>query len=248
MTDDDEIDGLAAEYVLGSLDPIERKEVDVRRKVDVTLDGAVKAWEKRLGPLSDLLPGAEPRPDLFLKIANQLWGPHPRLVGPAQASFQHKGTKRRLALSAGACALAACLAMVVVWVFQASPGIPAKFIAELQRNTDTADGATMPTVPLGFVVYFDLRASTMTVSPLAVPPGSRRDYQLWLIPRDAGPAISLGIIALAEPTQLPWLATYPPYDLVHTKLSVSLEPKGGAPNGIPTGPTMFAGRVVQAMP
>jgi anti-sigma-K factor RskA len=248
MTDDDEIDGLAAEYVLGSLDPIERKEVDVRRKVDVTLDGAVKAWEKRLGPLSDLLPGAEPRPDLFLKIANQLWGPHPRLVGPAQASFQHKGTKRRLALSAGACALAACLAMVVVWVFQASPGFPAKLIAELQRNTDTADGATMPTVPLGFVVYFDLRASTMTVSPLAVPPGSRRDYQLWLIPRDAGPPISLGIIALAEPTQLPWLATYPPYDLVHTKLSVSLEPKGGAPNGIPTGPTMFAGRVVQAMP
>jgi anti-sigma-K factor RskA len=248
MTDDDEIDGLAAEYVLGSLDPIERKEVDVRRKVDVTLDGAVKAWEKRLGPLSDLLPGAEPRPDLFLKIANQLWGPHPRLVGPAQASFQHKGTKRRLALSAGACALAACLAMVVVWVFQASPGFPAKLIAELQRNTDTADGATMPTVPLGFVVYFDLRASTMTVSPLAVPPGSRRDYQLWLIPRDAGPAISLGIIALAEPTQLPWLATYPPYDLVHTKLSVSLEPKGGAPNGIPTGPTMFAGRVVQAIP
>ena len=67
MTDNDEIDGLAAEYVLGSLDPIERKEVDVRRKVDVTLDGAIKAWEKRLGPLSDLLPGSEPRADLFLQ-------------------------------------------------------------------------------------------------------------------------------------------------------------------------------------
>ena len=49
MTNDDEIDGLAAEYVLGSLDPIERKEVDVRRKVDVALDDAIIAWEKRLG-------------------------------------------------------------------------------------------------------------------------------------------------------------------------------------------------------
>jgi anti-sigma-K factor RskA len=248
MTDDDDIDGLAAEYVLGSLDPVERKEVDVRRKVDVTLDDAIKAWEKRLGPLSDVLPALEPRPDLFIKVASQLWGPRDRLVGPTKAPFQHKGTKRRLALSAGACALAACLAMVVVWVFHASPGIPAKLIASLQRSTDTADGPTNPTVPLGFVVYLDLRASTMMVSPFAVPPRSRRDYQLWLIPREAGPPISLGIISLAEPTISPWLATYPPYDLVHTTLSVSLEPKGGSPNGIPTGPTIFVGRLVQAMP
>src|ERR1700674_2108251 len=136
MTDDDDIDGLAAEYVLGSLDPAERKEVAARRRMDGALDDAVKAWEKRLGPLSDLVPGIEPRSDLFSKIASQLWVPRDRLVGRARAPFQHKGTKRRLALSAGACALAACLAMAVVWVFQASPGIPALLVAKLQRSTD----------------------------------------------------------------------------------------------------------------
>ena len=35
MTEDDDIDGLAAEYVLGSLDPNERAAVDVRRRDDV---------------------------------------------------------------------------------------------------------------------------------------------------------------------------------------------------------------------
>ena len=88
----------------------------------------------------------------------------------------------------------------------------------------------------------------MIVSPLAVPPGSKREYQLWLIPREAAPPISLGVIQLAEPTTSPWLATYPPNDLVHAKLAVSLEPAGGSPNGIPTGPTVFVGTLVQTMP
>ena len=247
MTDDDEIDGLAAEYVLGSLDPIERKEVDVRRKVDVTLDDAIKAWEKRLGPLSDLLPGSEPRADLFLKIANQLWGPHDRLVGPAKASFQHKGTKRRLALSAGACALAACLAMVAVWISQASPGIPAKLIAELQRNTDTADGATNTYSPARVCGVF--RSAGQHDDGQSARGTTRVKTRL---PALADPARSRAadlsghhLIGGTDP--LPWLATYPPYDLVHAKLSVSLEPKGGSPNGIPTGPTMFAG-LVQTIP
>jgi anti-sigma-K factor RskA len=248
MTDDDDIDGLAAEYVLGSLDPAERNAITARRRVDRALDDAITAWEKRLRPLSDLLPDLEPRSDIFAKVANQLWGPQDRLVGPAKAPLQHKGTKRRLALYAAACALAACLAMVVVWVFHAQPGIPARLIASLHRSTDSADGPTNSTAPLGFEVYLDLRASTMMISPFAVPPGSRRDYQLWLIPRETWAPISLGIISLAEPTKLPWVATYPPYDLVRTTLAVSLEPRGGSPNGTPTGPTMFVGKLVQAMP
>jgi anti-sigma-K factor RskA len=104
-------------------------------------------------------------------------------------------------------------------------------------------------VPLGFEVYFDLKASTMLVRPFAVPPGSSRDYQLWLIPQGpAAPPISLGVISLAEPTTSPWPATYPPGDLLQATLAVSLEPRGGSPKGIPTGPTMFVGKLVQATP
>jgi anti-sigma-K factor RskA len=244
MTDDDEIDGLAAEYVLGSLDPIERKEVDVRRKVDVALDDAISAWEKRLGSLSDLLPGIAPPPHLFLEVTKQLGHQRERQQIGRRALMR---PWRWPALAAGACALAACLAIITVWLSPKSSAGPARLVAELERNPNLAD-RTNPTVSLGFVVYFDLRASSMIVSPFAVPPGLRRDYQLWLVPEGSTPAISLGIISLAEPTVSPWLATYAPSDLVHARLAVSLEPPGGSPKGIPTGPTMFVGTLVQTMP
>jgi anti-sigma-K factor RskA len=53
MTEDDDIDGLAAEYVLGSLDPTKRRQVDALRLTDASLAAAVAAWERRLAPLSE---------------------------------------------------------------------------------------------------------------------------------------------------------------------------------------------------
>ena len=47
MTEDEDIDGLAAEYVLGSLDPAERRQVDARRETDASLAAAIAAWEDR---------------------------------------------------------------------------------------------------------------------------------------------------------------------------------------------------------
>ena len=65
MTEDDDIDGLAAEYVLGSLDPAERRQVDARRKTDASLAAAIAAWERRLGPLSDRGRDVAPPAHLF---------------------------------------------------------------------------------------------------------------------------------------------------------------------------------------
>jgi anti-sigma-K factor RskA len=242
MVDDDDIDGLAAEYVLGSLDAGERKKIAARRKIDAALEIAINAWEARLEPLSHLLPGIAPPPRLFSDIEKRLFEPQ-----ELQAALGARVRPRRwLAFAAGASALAACLVLAMVWLAPNSSASPARLYAELQRSIGAANGT--PTVPLGFVVHFDLRASTMLVNPLAVPPGSRRDYQLWLIPTGSSPPISLGVIQLAESTTSPWLATYPPNDLVHATLAVSLEPAGGSPNGTPTGPTVFIGTLVQTIP
>ena len=58
MTEEDDIDGLAGEYVLGSLDATERRLVDARRRTDASLDAAIVAWERRLGPLNDRARGS----------------------------------------------------------------------------------------------------------------------------------------------------------------------------------------------
>ena len=188
MTEEDDIDGLAAEYVLGSLDAGERKEVAARRRTDAALDRAIKAWEKRLGPLSEGVPDLEPPPYVFQRVTDRL---------SAGRGLSNRPTRVRRALVAGACALAACLVLAVIWL-RDLPTIPATLMAHLQRSgaaTVLDEGPNVWT-PFRFEVLFDLRASTMIVSPVAAAASPSPHYQLWLLPRDSGPPISLGMIAL----------------------------------------------------
>ena len=60
MTDGDDIDALAAEYVLGTLDAPERAAVAARRQRQPALNAAILRWEQRLSPLNDLVPPVEP--------------------------------------------------------------------------------------------------------------------------------------------------------------------------------------------
>jgi anti-sigma-K factor RskA len=248
MNEDDDIDGLAAEYVLGSLDVDERKAVAARRSTDAKLNRAIEAWEKRLAPLAHRAPAIAPPPYVFRRIAGRL-GASRR---PSQ-SINPTGFSRQRAFAVGACGLAACLALAVVWLRDLPhiplPRIPTTFVAQLQPSAAQAvleDGANVWT-PFRFEVSFDLRASTVVVSPVAAAPSSTRHYQLWLIPQDSGGLpISLGVIALPKTTTSPWLATYPPNDLLNTTLAVSLEPKNGSPIGMPSGPLVFVGKLSQA--
>src|ERR1700694_2768611 len=176
MTEGEDIDGMAAEYVLGSLDVDERKEVAARRRTDAVLDQAIKTWETRLGQLNDQIPGIEPPPFVFRRLSDRLWAREGQSIKPAKAPFS-----RQRMIAVGACALAACLALAFVW-FRDLPGIPSTFIAQLQPSgagTLLEDGANVWT-PFGFEVSFDLRASTIVVSPVAAGGSAHRHYQLWL--------------------------------------------------------------------
>ena len=61
-----------------------------------------------------------------------------------------------------------------------------------------------------------------------------KDYELWLIDGDK-PPVSLGVLTAAS-------VTIPaPKAAVGFLLAITLEPKGGAPEGKPTGPILAAG-------
>ncbi len=241
MTDAEDIDGLAAEYVLGSLDPVERMEVAARRHGEPALNDAIKAWERRLGPLSDLVPPLEPTSHVLRNVMRRIDDD----LGPRVSAKALPWRRQWPAIAVGTSALAASLAAILIWSSEVPAYIPARLMAALEKRVDAADEAKVATVAIGFVVNLDLQASTVVVNPLAVPPGSRRDYQLWLITPGTAPPISLGVIDLAETTASPWPATCAPGDLAHASLAVSLEPKGGSANGTPTGPMMFVGKLVQ---
>ena len=81
MIGQDNIDDLAAEYVLGTLDAAERVAVAARRLREPALEAAIQVWERRLSPLNDLvrkenIPAIAPSPASGTAAAAPAGGRH----------------------------------------------------------------------------------------------------------------------------------------------------------------------------
>jgi len=80
--DEEERDGLAAEYALGTLDAEERAQADALILVDAPFAAAVARWERRLGELNVLVAPVEPPAPLWERI-------RAGLAGTEQAAVLH---------------------------------------------------------------------------------------------------------------------------------------------------------------
>jgi hypothetical protein len=122
MTEEDDIDGLAAEYVLGSLDAAERRQVDARRRTDASLAAAIVAWEQRLGPLDDQGHNVTPPEHLLEGILSRISGLSvPPSAADAVVPMRRAHGRRWVAFAIGASALAASLVLAVVWLNNQQP-------------------------------------------------------------------------------------------------------------------------------
>jgi anti-sigma-K factor RskA len=126
MTEEDDIDGLAAEYVLGSLSPAERAQVEARRSSEAALGAAIEAWQVRLGPLNEQVPGVEPPPELFARILTRIGDQSGTEVRGADVVPFRRGQTRQRGLATVVSALAACLALALVWFEHTQPPTPGK--------------------------------------------------------------------------------------------------------------------------
>jgi anti-sigma-K factor RskA len=68
VADADDLEALAGEYVLGTLDADERRAAEARLTADAAFRSAVAGWARRLQPLADLAPDARPPADAFARI------------------------------------------------------------------------------------------------------------------------------------------------------------------------------------
>jgi anti-sigma-K factor RskA len=226
----DDIDGLAAEFALGTLDPGERAAVSARRLREPSLDAAIRAWEERLGPLAETVPSVAAPPGLFARIEAAIAG-----VGatPRVIDLERRLRRWRI-LAAAAGAIAASLAIVVGVREAQRLAEPQSFVAVLQR--DAASPA--------FLVSIDLASRALTVTPVAAEPQPGRDYQLWLVSETLPAPRSLGLVRQAGLTRGEADAGIPPDVVRGATFAVSLEPAGGSPTGAPTGPVLFTGRLI----
>ncbi|RID93374.1 hypothetical protein D2N39_00120 [Gemmobacter lutimaris] len=92
-----------------------------------------------------------------------------------------------------------------------------------------------PDAGLRFEAHYDGRDLILRRVAGAAPAASQ-SHELWIIAPDAAP-VSLGLIG-ADPLRVAY-----PAPLAGWTLAVTLEPAGGAPQGIPTGPIVAAGQI-----
>ena len=74
MTVDDDNQGLAAEYVLGTLDYQERKGAAALLEIDPAFRAIVRGWERRFGDLHLMVEAVEPDAQLWQRIKPKMGG------------------------------------------------------------------------------------------------------------------------------------------------------------------------------
>jgi anti-sigma-K factor RskA len=234
MTDDDDIDALAGEYVLGTLDAAERAAVAARRLREPALDKAIATWEKRLAPLNDKTREIAPPATLLSSILARIERGGDAVV----ASTTLLQLQRRVKIWRGVALAASAIAAALVVTIGAREFGPKpkqqNLVAVLQK--DAASPA--------FLVTVNIESRVMTVQPIAAKPGAGKSYELWIIQDSLGAPKSLGVVDEHTTTPRPTLAAYKRDVIESATFAITLEPEGGSPTGKPSGPPAFVGKLV----
>lgn len=226
MNDREDIDGLAAEYVLGTLDATERTAVAARRRRENELDAAIGDWERRLAPLADAIPAVAPPAGIFSRIETQLGSS----AGSGQVIDLEKRMRRWRALATAASAAAACLLVVLGVREVARPQTPSSYVAVFQKDD----------VSPAFLLSVDLETRMLSIRMVAAEKPAGKTYQLWIATEQSGGPQSLGLIDDGSDITRRVLANYNSATVQKATFGVSLEPAGGSPTGKPTGPALHA--------
>ena len=233
MTERDDIDMLAAEYVLRTLDAAEHASVESRRGREADLEAAINAWERRLAPLDETTPVVAPPADLFAKIERRLGAARTATaLGPSAEIVQLNARVRRWrGVAIAASALAASLVLAIGLRETVLAPQPQNFVAVFQKDD------ALPS----FLLSIDLVTRQLTIRPVAAEPQAGKTYQLWIASEQLGPAPqSLGLLQDSRAPTRKSLAGFDPALLAKATFGVSIEPPGGSPTGRPSGNPLHA--------
>jgi anti-sigma-K factor RskA len=238
MIELDDIEALAAEYVLGTLSREERLAVAGRRQQEAALDAAISAWEHRLGPLAEVVVPVAPPAGLYNKIRAQIGlSSHVVSLRAREQTLTQRGNRWRGAAMTMT-ALAASLVGVMGWREYQYRQLPTQYVAVLQASAEKP----------GFILTVDTKTHMFVITAVTAPRTPKKSYEVWAVYDKVEKPKSLGVFAEGDMEVMP-MAKGGDHDLfMSATFAVSLEPEGGSPTGSPTGPVLFSGKLVQATP
>lgn len=232
---------LAAEYALGVMPPQASAAAAAREAQDPAFAAEVQGWRERLQPLLDALPPQTPSAEVWPRIRDaidrEIARPATSLVRePVRPPAARRPRLWGAGLIAAGVAGLAVLVGVRTWVVN-EPALTAVLTAPAEQG-----GAPM------YKARLEPRRHRVILTALSGAPGaSERDKsrELWLIPADGKPRPA-GLIDPSRSTPLPLDAMLLAHAQPKTVLAVSVEPAGGSPSGLPTGPVIAAGPLAGA--
>jgi len=270
MTDDEDQELLAAEYVLGTLDADERAEAQALIGINPGFAAVVRYWEQRLGELHLMVETVEPSDEVWQRIKSGIAVPEaaPAVLRPsvepapaAEVSAVaetgnvvniNRRVRRWQGISAVATALAATLALFIVTLELAPDRLPARLrpggVQSAQAGGRFVAVLQRDAASPAFLLTVDIESRTLVVRRVAAEEQAGKSYELWLVSNQFPSPRSLGVLSSGEFTPGRTLAAFDPYTISGATYAISLEPAGGSPTGFPTGPVLFTGKLVEAAP
>ena len=220
------IEFLAAQYALGLLQDATRRRLERLMMEDYRIRQEVWFWERELNSLVEHITPVKPPVGNWQRIEERLW-PNPA----ARAG----GTRLWRWWSGVSTAL--LLLLVVLLPFlqqQVQPTPDNRWLAVVQTNEAR---------PLWVI---DTDSSALHLRAVgADSPGASSDYELWLLP-ETGVPVSIGLLPTGGASVTLHLSDEQLQRLLRSRsLAISLEPSGGSPTGLPTGPVLYQAELLK---
>jgi anti-sigma-K factor RskA len=114
----------------------------------------------------------------------------------------------------------------------------AQYVALLQKDSGSP----------AFILTVDGATRNFTVRRVGAVPEPGKSYELWLVSDKLQRPRSLGVIGGNDFTIRPVLSAYDPDTVNKATYAVTVEPEGGSPTGVATGPIVFTGKLIESVP
>ncbi len=217
-----QVEHLAAEYVLGTLQGAARRRFDrlITDRADVRF--SVWRWERHLNGLAS---GLEPR-----KPPRRVWRNIRHHIDQSQPTkAEYFGRWRGLWLALPTAIVAAWLAVALL-----PAPTPERIAVFADQNAEAL-----------WVISADLDQGFIQTEAVNAPAlASNTSYELWILPAE-GPPLSLGLLPVSAGSVETQISAQLVTALAAAaRLAISVEPTGGSPTGLPTGPVVYQASLI----
>ena len=234
------IDRLSAEYVLGTLQGKARDRFEHLMEASHRIRQAVWSWENQITPMITVAPVTAAPNYLWPSIKSRLFGQDTRKLNQETTETNSFGLSKWFWPFWGISATAASLILALLLVTNQS-------YVSTSTSVDSIALVSDQNAEPQWLVSFDMDTGELKARALnAIAVETGRAFELWVLP-EAGNPQSLGLLPVATsgetasrnlPTAL--------IDILRSAngLAVSIEPEGGSPTGLPTGPVVYQSSIL----